>query len=263
MNFYLTMQLEKIHIIQICTAFENMQSKEDLLHLLNQAKPFVYGNKAAPFELKQLTWYANPKLGKRRYIEFKIKKKSGTDRVIHSPIKGLKSLQKTLSFVLQCVYEPNNAAVGFVRNRSIVDNAKLHVGSRFVYNIDLKDFFPSVDQARVWKCLQLKPFGLRLKEQTRYESKVPIPEFQVLRLTKYYAGPKKKSEQILYYSYNGFYFRKGFKKLLLKSGETIEYAVNCKNGEAKGDIEIYFERSSFTSLINAVQKNNEEEASSK
>lgn len=154
------MKLEQAHIDQIRTAFEKMQSREDLLHVLNEAKPLVYGDKAVPFDLKQLTWYANPKLGRKRYAEFKIKKKSGAERCIHAPVKGLKSLQKTLSFVLQCVYEPHNAAMGFVRDRSIVDNAKLHVGSKYVYNIDLKDFFPSVDQARVWKCFQLKPFNL-------------------------------------------------------------------------------------------------------
>jgi len=154
------MKLEQAHIDQIRTAFEKMQSREDLLHVLNEAKPLVYGDKAVPFDLKQLTWYANPKLGRKRYAEFKINKKSGAERSIHAPVKGLKSLQKTLSFVLQCVYEPHNAAMGFVRDRSIVDNAKLHVGSKYVYNIDLKDFFPSVDQARVWKCFQLKPFNL-------------------------------------------------------------------------------------------------------
>ena len=154
------MKLEQAHIDQIRAAFEKMQSREDLLHVLNEAKPLVYGDKAVPFDLKQLTWYANPKLGRKRYAEFKIKKKSGDERCIHAPVKGLKSLQKTLSFVLQCVYEPHNAAMGFVRDRSIVDNAKLHVGSKYVYNIDLKDFFPSVDQARVWKCFQLKPFNL-------------------------------------------------------------------------------------------------------
>ena len=154
------MKLEQAHIDQIRTAFEKMQSREDLLHVLNEAKPLVYGDKAVPFELKQLTWYANPKLGRKRYTEFKIKKKSGAERCIHAPARGLKALQKTLSFVLQCVYEPHNAAMGFVRDRSIVDNAKLHVGSRYVYNIDLKDFFPSIDQVRVWKCFQLKPFNL-------------------------------------------------------------------------------------------------------
>ena len=154
------MQVEQQHIDQIRSSFDRMQSKIDLLHLLNTAKPLVYGDKAVPFELKQLTWYANPKLSKKRYTEFKIKKKSGADRSIHAPIRGLKSLQKTLSFILQCVFEPHKAAMGFVRDKSIVDNARLHEGSKYVYNIDLKDFFPSIDQARVWKCLQLKPFNL-------------------------------------------------------------------------------------------------------
>jgi len=154
------MKLEQAHIDLIRTAFEKMQSREDLLHVLNEVKPLVYGDKAVPFELQQLTWYVNPKLGRKRYAEFKIKKKSGKERSIHAPVKGLKSLQKTLSLVLQCVFEPHNAAMGFVRDKSIVDNAKLHAGSIYVYNIDLKDFFPSVDQARVWKCIQLKPFNL-------------------------------------------------------------------------------------------------------
>ena len=154
------MKLEQVHFHQIKTAFEKMQSREDLLHLLNEVKPLIYGEKAVPFELKQLTWYANPKLSGKRYTEFKIKKKSGAQRSIHSPVKGLKAIQKTLAYILHCVYEPHKAAMCFVRERSIVDNAKIHVGNRYVYNIDLKDFFPSIDQSRVWKTLQLKPFNL-------------------------------------------------------------------------------------------------------
>jgi RNA-directed DNA polymerase len=154
------MRIDQTQINQIKTCFEKMKSREDLLNILNEAKILVYGDNAVPFDLKQITYYANPKLGKKRYFEFKIKKKSGAERRIHAPLEGLKSIQKTLSFVLQCVFEPHIAAMGFVRDRSIVDNAKIHVGSKYVYNIDLKDFFPSVDQARVWKCLQLKPFNL-------------------------------------------------------------------------------------------------------
>lgn len=163
------MKIEQAHIEQIKSAFEKMQTREDLLHLLNEAKPLVYGEKSVPFELKQITWYANPKLAKKRYIEFKIRKKSGAPRTINTPVKGLKALQKVLSFVLQCVYSPHNSAMGFVRDRSIVDNAKMHVGSIYVYNIDLKDFFPSIDQARVWKCLQLKPFNLSKKHSSQPE----------------------------------------------------------------------------------------------
>jgi hypothetical protein len=62
---------------------------------------------------------------------------------------------------LQCIFEPHNAAFGFVKNKSIVQNAEKHVGSYYVYNIDLRNFFDSIDQARVWKCLQLDPFNLK------------------------------------------------------------------------------------------------------
>ena len=95
-----------------------------------------------------------------RYTSFQIKKKSGSIRNIHAPVPGLKAIQTTLGFVLQCIFEPHTAAMGFVRGKSIVDNARIHTGRHYVYNIDLKDFFPSIDQARVWKCLQLKPFNL-------------------------------------------------------------------------------------------------------
>lgn len=160
MEYSNIMKIEQTHIDHIRTAFQNMKSREDFLHLLNEAKPLVYGEKTIPFELKQLSWYSNPKLAKKRYTEFKVKKKSGAERTIHAPVNGLKAIQKTLSFILQSVYEPHKAATGFVKEKSIVDNAKEHVGNKYVYNIDLKDFFPSIDQARVWKCMQLKPFNL-------------------------------------------------------------------------------------------------------
>lgn len=191
------MKLEQEHIDQIRTAFEKMQSKEDLLHLLNEVKPLIYGEKAVPFELKQLTWYANPKLGGKRYAEFKIKKKSGSQRSIHAPVKGLKALQKPLAFILQCVYEPHKAAMGFVRERSIVDNAKIHVGSNYVYNIDLKDFFPSIDQARVWKTLQLKPFNL---------NKVSTAEPQYIKWEEFKKEYLKTEEQVKFYKGKGRMF---------------------------------------------------------
>ena len=184
------MKPEQTHIDQIRIAFEKMQSREDLLQLLNEAKPMVYGEKAVPFDLKQLTWFSNPRVAGKRYVDFQIKKKSGTARTIHAPVKGLKSLQKTLSFVLQCVFEPHKAAMGFVRDKSIVDNARLHEGSVYVYNIDLKDFFPSIDQARVWKCLQLKPFNL---------VKGAVVDFSVDRIKPGYGTFTTKDNETIHY----------------------------------------------------------------
>jgi retron-type reverse transcriptase len=155
------MAIEQEHIQAVKAAFENMQSRSDFLKLLNDVKPLVYGTEVVPFELKQLSFYANPNLAGKRYTDFPIRKKSGGTRIIHAPVSGLKSIQKVLSFILQCVFEPHEAAMGFVMGRSIVDNARIHQGCNYVYNIDLKDFFPSINQARVWACLKLEPFNLK------------------------------------------------------------------------------------------------------
>lgn len=154
------MEITPEHIEHIRKSFSSMTSKEELVGLLNYVKPLVYGEDAVAFELKQITYYANPKVNKNRYFRFEIKKKDGSARVIHAPVAGLKAIQRCLNLILQIVFEPHPAATGFVPEKSIVDNAKVHVGSNYVYNIDLKDFFPSIEQARVWRTLQLPPFHL-------------------------------------------------------------------------------------------------------
>lgn len=177
---------------QVQTAFKEMQSKSDFLELLNIAKQMIYGDKTVPFSEKQLNYFItkdsqviksrvdfridlskfepfiekNVVIEKKNinrkdcYVPFIIKKKSGQDRTIHAPIKGLKEFQKALNIILQCLHEPHTAATGFVIGKSIVDNAKKHIGQTYVYNIDLKDFFPSVDRSRVWGRLLVAPFNL-------------------------------------------------------------------------------------------------------
>ncbi|MCB0517813.1 MAG: RNA-directed DNA polymerase [Saprospiraceae bacterium] len=137
-----------------------MKTKEELLELVNFAKTLVYGEKAKPVPLRTLTYYGNIQVAGSAYKEFSIRKKSGGVRKIHSPVKGLKPIQKALNLILQCVFTPHQAATGFVPEKSIVDNARVHRGMNYVYNIDLKDFFPSVDMNRVKACLRLPPFNV-------------------------------------------------------------------------------------------------------
>ena len=154
------MKIEKQHIDYIHVKFAEMQTKADLVSLLSYAKKIMYGKECDPFLLKSINYYANPALISSRYNQFSIKKKSGGMRIINAPIKGLKSILVALNFLLQCISEPHNAATGFVLNKSIVDNAKQHVGKLFVYNIDLKDFFHSFDRNRVKMGFYCKPFDL-------------------------------------------------------------------------------------------------------
>ncbi len=154
------MELDKKHIKTIRILFGKMKTKEDLLALLNYAKLVLYGEKAVPFTLKQLNYHYSPKANRKRYIQFSVKKKSGKERIISAPNNGLKEIQKCLNLVFQTLHETNPFAFGFVPGRSIVDNANVHARSIYVYNIDLKDFFPSIDQARVWGRLKKPPFNL-------------------------------------------------------------------------------------------------------
>ncbi len=151
------MKFDQNHIRE---QFTQLQSKKDLVDLLNEANKIIYGKIYKPILLKSLTYYANPKICKKRYYTFTIPKKSGGDRIIHAPVKGLKSILRPLNFVLQCMYKPHQAATGFVLNKSVVDNTQKHVGQRYVFNIDLKDFFYSFDRNRVKLAFMYEPFNL-------------------------------------------------------------------------------------------------------
>lgn len=155
------MKIEQTQIDSIKKQFEELQSKEDVVTLLSDAKSMLYAADSKPVMLKSLTYYANPKNCRKRYKTFTIKKKSGEARTINAPVKGLKSILRSLNFVLQCIYEPHETATGFVLEKSIVDNAKKHVGSNYVFNVDLKDFFHSFDRNKVKLGFMYEPFNLR------------------------------------------------------------------------------------------------------
>lgn len=83
------------------------------------------------------------------YVRFRIPKKSGGERLISAPMPRLKAAQ---SWVLHEILEKlalHTAAHGFVRGRSIVSNARPHVGHALIVNVDLKNFFPTVGYPRV------------------------------------------------------------------------------------------------------------------
>lgn len=159
------MKIEHENIELIRKQFSQLETKEDLVNLLNQAKVFLYGEECKPIRLKVLTYYANPELSKKRYTTFSIKKKSGEKRIINAPVKGLRSILRVLNFVLQCVAEPHKTATGFVPGKSIVDNARAHTGKNYVYNLDLKDFFHSFDRNRVKMGFYISPFNLSKEKE--------------------------------------------------------------------------------------------------
>ena len=154
------MKLETQHIDNIKNQFANLKSKRDIIDMINQVNELLYGETFKSLTEKGLNYYANPNNSKQRYITFCVKKKNGGERIINSPVKGLKHILKPLNVILNCVAEPHFKATGFVIGKSIVDNAKQHIGKHYVYNIDLKDFFHSFDRNRVKVGFIYAPFNL-------------------------------------------------------------------------------------------------------
>jgi len=159
------MKIKQTEINLLRAQFAAIQSKEDLVKILTKAKKLLYGEKATKIHLKSLTYYANPAICKSRYTPFHVKKKSGDNRVIHAPVRGLRIVLSSLNFLLQCLHEPHKTATGFVPGKSIVDNARIHTNSNYVYNIDLKDFFHSFNRNKVKMAFMYQPFGLKKSQE--------------------------------------------------------------------------------------------------
>lgn len=137
-----------------------LQTKEDLLNLLNDIVKDELGKEDAfSFSLKQISYFCNPNNVRGRYRHFSIPKKSGGKRNIAAPCKGLRHILYYVNIILKAIYKPSEYAMGFVEGRNVVDNATRHLGQNYVFNTDLENFFPSIDQARVWKRFQLTPFN--------------------------------------------------------------------------------------------------------
>ena len=137
-----------------------MQTRRDLLRVINSLKKEELKEAYHPYTMKQLGWFCNPNHVFHRYRNFEIPKKSGGKRMISAPeSKSYKHLLRYVGAILQSVYTPSEHAMGFVPERCIVDNAKAHVGMNYVFNIDLKDFFPSIERSRIVARLQVSPFN--------------------------------------------------------------------------------------------------------
>lgn len=90
----------------------------------------------------------------QKYRSFTIPKRSGGVRSISAPDAKLKALQKKVSTLLNdCLLEIEDGfsspAHGFKPERSIFTNAACHRGRRYVLNLDLENFFPSIHFGRI------------------------------------------------------------------------------------------------------------------
>ncbi len=123
-------------------------TRDDLAKILN----------VKPKDLSYILYVMPPRT---KYTSFDIPKASGGTRTVHAPNSHLKSLQdRTSKLLYDCFDEvlPINfnsgaraLSHGFQRKRnlSIISNGAKHRNRRFLFNLDLEDFFGSFNFGRI------------------------------------------------------------------------------------------------------------------
>ncbi|MDO8881224.1 MAG: reverse transcriptase domain-containing protein [Coriobacteriia bacterium] len=101
-----------------------------------------------------------------KYRTFLIPKKRSGYRKISTPCKSLRRIQNRLKAALDEVYRPKASVHGFVNDRSIVTNADAHLRKRYVFNLDLRDFYGSIHFGRVRNLFMKDPFSFSYEVAT-------------------------------------------------------------------------------------------------
>lgn len=95
----------------------------------------------------------------KQYKEFQINKRTKGLRLISTPTSNLKILQRKLNAILTLVYKPSRATFGFIKKLNVVKNAKIHERQHYVLNLDLKDYFDSINFGRVRGLFMARPYN--------------------------------------------------------------------------------------------------------
>lgn len=130
--------------ISLCVAYSE--------RLISKGMPVIFDGQhlakllGINFSILSYYVYSNNKF----YQEFEIDKKSGGSRKIEAPSRNLKKIQRWILDNILNKVELNENTYGFRKGFNIVDNAKNHTNKFLVYNIDIKDFFPSITREDVF-----------------------------------------------------------------------------------------------------------------
>jgi len=144
--------------------FENVKDIKGFAALLTKAeRDILFANSETspkPITSKHLLYLS--KHANSKYNEFTIPKKSGGERKIEAPEPFLKRIQSAVNVLFQILFfeKINYHTNGFILNRNINRNALPHIQKRYVLNIDIEDFFPSIEFRRIKTVLELEPFNL-------------------------------------------------------------------------------------------------------
>ena len=239
-------------------------------------------------ELRAITYVLYKKGIEKSYTSFEIPKKAGGTRVIDSPNKQLKRIQRRLGKKIYDIHKnyidqnriASNISHGFEMGKGIITNARIHKNKKYLLNIDIANFFSSINFGRVQgyfnksqEFMFSKEVSTIISQLVCYEKKLPqgaptspiisnlifnIVDLRILSLAKKYKLSYTRYADDMSFSTNNKAFRtdhiefiQELKVLLKNSGFDIN--------ESKTRLEYYSSRQEVTGLtvnkkINARRK---------
>lgn len=132
--------------IEMAPRTPNLQTRRELAAFLD-----------IPYKHLTFVLYTLDRASAYRVLE--IPKSSGGIRTLHAVNSPWKGLQRTALDKLQAYWQPTPYAHGFVVGKSILTNAALHSRTKRIVKVDIKDFFPSINFARVQGMFCAPPFN--------------------------------------------------------------------------------------------------------
>ena len=131
----------------------NRQSQVEKLQSANLpvlATPLDVAN-SMELSIKHLRWLAfhDAALRRTHYVYFDVPRKSGGTRQLAAPQPKMAAAQQWIHENILQKITPHEAAHGFAKGHSIVTNATPHIGKKVIVNVDLEQFFPSINFFRV------------------------------------------------------------------------------------------------------------------
>ena len=239
-------------------------------------------------ELRAITYVLYKKGIEESYKSFEIPKKAGGTRVIDSPNKQLKRIQRQLGKKIYDIHKnyidqkriASNISHGFETGKGIITNARIHKNKKYLLNIDIANFFSSINFGRVQgyfnksqEFMFSKEVSTIISQLVCYEKKLPqgaptspiisnlifnIVDLRILSLAKKYKLSYTRYADDMSFSTNNRAFQTAYiefiqelKVLLKNSGFDIN--------ESKTRLEYYSSRQEVTGLtvnkkINARRK---------
>ena len=239
-------------------------------------------------ELRAITYVLYKKGIEESYKSFEIPKKAGGIRVIDSPNKQLKRIQRQLGKKIYDIHKnyidqkriASNISHGFETGKGIITNARIHKNKKYLLNIDIANFFSSINFGRVQgyfnksqEFMFSKEVSTIISQLVCYEKKLPqgaptspiisnlifnIVDLRILSLAKKYKLSYTRYADDMSFSTNNRAFQTDYiefiqelKVLLKNSGFDIN--------ESKTRLEYYSSRQEVTGLtvnkkINARRK---------